>query len=599
MTGDGVAVRGLTVALEAGDRIVEDLNLTIAPGEVLGVVGESGSGKTTLALGVLGYSRPGAVIVAGGVSVGGTELPYNDPKAVRRLRGRLMSYVPQDPGNSLNPALRIERSIRFALEAARRDGGAQDVAEALRLGNLPSNREFQRRFPHQLSGGQQQRVLLGMALGAGPTVIVFDEPTTGLDVVTQARILAEIQTLRSNRLVAMLYVSHDLAVVSQVADRIAVMYAGHVVEVGPAQDVISSPRHPYTRGLLACCPDVRTPRRLAPMPGVAVGVGERPPGCPFSPRCPYTTPECDRAVPSLFPTDSRTEARCIRWEVVSREAVVDTLERRLEHASFGDPILQINSVSLEFRVAHGRARVVHDATFDIRHGECLAVVGESGSGKTTLARCVAGLHPPTSGLLKFDGLELAGRAGDRPRETRRRIQIVFQNPYDSLNPRQTVRQIIARPIEYLRGIDSRDARQEVLEFLARVRIPRRLADRYPGELSGGERQRIAIARALAAHPDLIVCDEITSALDVSVQAAILDLLLDLQTDLSLSLMFISHDLGVVRSLADRVLVLETGRIVEQGTVESVIATPTAAYTKTLIDAAPRIAVATQPPSAAP
>jgi peptide/nickel transport system ATP-binding protein len=581
-------VDALRVELDAGDPIVEDVSLELRPGEVLGLVGESGSGKTTTALALLGFARRGTRIGSGAVEVDGRALTGRDERIVRALRGREVSYVAQDPGVALNPSLRVEELIGDVLRAhGAAPGGDGTVVAALGSVHLPADRAFARRYPHQLSGGQQQRVAIATALVCEPKVVVLDEPTTGLDVVTQARILEEIDRLRRERGVAVVYVSHDLAVVASIADRIAVMYAGRIVEEGPTASLLSRPRHPYTRGLLASVPDLGHPRAIQSIPGVAVGVGERPAGCAFAPRCLQRSD--DRALEEMPPlADLRGghRVRCFEWArtpplVVPELAAPPAVERDA-------PMLVVEELRAEHGGRFDTVVAARDVSFAVAVGECLALVGESGSGKTTIARCVVGLHPLAAGRVLLDGVPLAPRAARRPREARRRIQIVFQNPNDSLNPRHGVGDAVARPAQILRDLSARDARAEVARLLERVRLPARLADRYPGELSGGERQRVAIARALAAEPDLIVCDEITSALDVSVQAAVLELLAELRAELRLALLFITHDLGVVASVADRVLVLENGVVCDDGPVSTLLREPEHEYTRRLVAAAPRL-----------
>jgi peptide/nickel transport system ATP-binding protein len=416
----------------------------------------------------------------------------------------------------------------------------------------------------------------------------MDEPTTGLDVVTQARILAEVDRLRTESGLGVVYVSHDLAVVASIADRIAVMYAGRIVETGPADELLARPRHPYTRGLIASIPDHVAPRRLRGIPGVAAGVGERPTGCAFAPRCPQRIDRCEEAVPPLEEIAPRHEARCLEWRATPPLELHPPLDVRAAASGEAGPLLLVEGLRALHGSRHETVVAAADVSFGLAAGECLALVGESGSGKTTIARCIAGLHAPSAGRIVFAGTPLAPTAKARPREARRRIQIVFQNPTDSLNPRRRVADEIARPAHILRGLSRSAARDEVGGLLERVRLPARLATRFPSELSGGELQRVAIARALAAHPDLLVCDELTSALDVSVQAAVLDVLSELRGELGLAVLFISHDLGVVASVADRVLVLERGAVCEQGRVDDVLARPQSDYTRRLLAAAPRI-----------
>jgi peptide/nickel transport system ATP-binding protein len=587
MTAPLLRVEGLRVELDSGAPIVEEVSLELRAGEVLGLVGESGCGKTTTALALLGFARPGARISAGTVEVGEEQLAGRGEAAIRALRGRLVSYVAQDPGLALNPALRVEGLVGDMVRShgKARNGGA--VARALASVHLPTDRSFARRYPHQLSGGQQQRVAIATALVCEPKLVVLDEPTTGLDVVTQARILEEIDRLRREHGVAVVYVSHDLAVVGSLADRIAVMYAGRVVEEGPTAGLLARPRHPYTRGLLGSVPDPGQPRRLESIPGVAVGVGERPKGCAFAPRCVQRTGErALQETPPLEEVGGGNLVRCFEWArtapLMLREPATSL---RLEPES---GLLTVEDLRAEHGGRHDLVVAVRDVSFSVASGECLAIVGESGSGKTTIARCIVGLHSPVAGRVVLDGAPLAPRAARRSREERRRLQIVFQNPNDSLNPRHRVGDAIGRPARVLRDLSPRHAGAEAARLLERVRLPARVAERYPGELSGGERQRVAIARALAAQPDLVVCDEVTSALDVSVQAAVLELLAELRAELGLALLFITHDLGVVASIGDRVLVLEDGAVCDDGLVPALLRNPEHEYTRRLVEAAPRL-----------
>jgi peptide/nickel transport system ATP-binding protein len=585
--GPVVRVENLCLGLASGDPVVEDVSFAVNPGEILGLVGESGSGKTTTALALLGYTRSGVVLRGGSVEVGGEPIMGAGARGVRSLRGRVVSYVPQDPGGALNPSLRIGDAIMDVLRAHRSEVASQEsVHTALERVELGTEPRFGRRYPHQLSGGQQQRVTIAMACVCGPPVAVLDEPTTGLDVLTQDRILTELSRLRSEEGMAMVYVSHDLAVVARMADRIAVMYAGRVVEHGPVDEVISRPRHPYTRALVEAIPDVRRPRALQGIPGVAVGVGEWPPGCAFAPRCEFAQERCGAAVPALGEAVPGHTVRCVRWnELELGEALGDTV-RAAAPARGGAPLLEVSGLHVEYRSGRGRNVAVRDVSFAIEAGTCVALVGESGSGKTSIGRCIAGLHVPSSGRIVFDGQELAGSARGRTLDQRRRVQIIFQNPFESLNPRHRVGESVMRPLRVLRRLSRGHAAREVELLLERVRLPARVADRFPVELSGGERQRVAIARALAASPDLLVCDEVTSALDVSVQAAVLELLTELQRELHLSMLFITHNLGVVACVSDSVLVMDRGSLCETGRVTDVLSTPTDDYTRRLLGAAP-------------
>jgi peptide/nickel transport system ATP-binding protein len=585
--GSLVRVEGLSVETTAGVPIVEDVSFSLAAGEALGIVGETGSGKTTTVLAMLGYSQPGSTITRGDVRVGEVRMTTGRGRGQRRLRGKVVSYVPQNPAGSLNPSMRVRDALLEMLRAHQTNGTVPPVQGALERVGLAGGDEFQRRFPHQLSGGQQQRVCISVALVCEPPVVVLDEPATGLDVVTQARLLDELVRLRREAGVSMIYVTHDLAVVGGFADRIAVMYAGRVIETGPTAEILQRPKHPYTRGLLNSIPDHARPRRLEPIRGVAVGIGDRPPGCAFAPRCPLRIDECDVAVPTLRPVGRLHAARCVRPDDVRPpESSPPALERT--QSGQAAPLLSVTDLRAEHR---GRGEVVvaaADVSFTLNRGECVALVGESGSGKTTIARTLAGLHRLTSGQVVLEAEQLAPDARKRSRAQRQRVQIVFQDPSDALNPRHVVRGAVARPAQILRGLARDEADSEADRLLELVRLPKGIGDRYPAELSGGERQRVGIARALAANPEVMICDEITSALDVSVQAAVLNLIADLRESLGLSLLFITHDLGVVSTIADRVLVLEQGSIVESGDTLDVLMSPHHPYTKSLLAAAPSL-----------
>ncbi len=582
-----IDLTGLTVRLARGAEIIQDIDLHLAPGQILGIVGESGSGKTTTALSLLGFTSDGTQVASGSLELGGSQVRIDD--SLRSLRGSVISYVPQDPGRALNPALRIADAIGDIASAHSR-GDAKDevVGRMLDAVGLPSTAEFRRRFPHQISGGQQQRVLIAMALVGEPVVIVLDEPTTGLDVITQQRILSLLTNLRERQRISMVYVTHDLAVVAQIADRIAVMYAGRVVEQGSLEKVLGRPRHPYTRGLLASIPDHARPRVLDAMPGIAVGVGERPTGCSFRPRCNLSVDRCAAEVPPLDPIEDGHDVRCFRYEQTPKINPI-LLQRQQNLGESGRRVaLRVEGLHAEHVSHGGRVVAAADVSLTVHAGACVALVGESGSGKTTIARAIAGLHPIARGRVLLGDEEVPSLVRRRTVDQRRRIQLVFQSAAEALNPRRTVRDSIGRPAQVLRGMGRREVPQEVNRLLDSVRLPARIADRYPRELSGGERQRVAIARALAADPEVILCDEITSALDVSVQAAVLQVLGDLRRDFGLGLLFITHNLGVVATVADEVLVLQRGLICEQGPTTDVLEKPQDAYTQRLLAAAPSV-----------
>jgi peptide/nickel transport system ATP-binding protein len=592
-TAPAIVVDRLRVIVRGTTRdIVDDVSFEIAPGEVLGLVGESGSGKTTVGLALLGHTRRGVQIGGGSVRMGDVDVMTLDESELEHLRGRLISYVPQDPAAALNPALRIGTQMREILDAhsygKSGDERNQRVAEMMREVALPDQPSFLKRYPHELSGGQQQRVGLAIAFACRPRVIVLDEPTTGLDVTTQAHVLGTVRELAAAHDVAALYVSHDLAVVGTLANRVAVMYAGRVVELGPTADLFRASAHPYTQRLIAAIPHLSGGRELIGIGGRAPSPGRRPSGCMFAPRCTFVQERCTVALPELRPIAVGHVVRCVRGEEVRGHVLGRSRDgARDERIAVQEPILALTSVSAGYR----KRMVVHDVTLQVAPRECLALVGESGSGKTTLARSVAGLHSDRAGQITLNGIPLAQSARDRPREQRRTIQYVFQNPYGSLNPRRTIGHIIRQPLELFGKASGAETDRKVDEMLDRVSLSASYADRYPEQLSGGERQRVAIARALICEPSVLVCDEVTSALDVSVQAAIVELLASLQRDLGLAMLFVTHNLPLVRSIAQRVAVMSEGRIIELGDVDQVLESPQDAYTRRLLSDTPSLEVA--------
>jgi peptide/nickel transport system ATP-binding protein len=584
----GLVVENLGVMLTGKDvDVVDDIDLVLKPGEVVGLVGESGSGKTTVGTSLLGYARAGALISSGKVLLEGRDVLDMPWQQVRQIRGEEIAYVPQDPASALNPAIRIGKQIvelltlrNIGTTESRLQGARDGLAEV----GLPNDDEFLGRYAHQLSGGQVQRVALAMAFLPKPKVLVLDEPTTGLDVTTQAMVLETMAELCRAHGVSALYVTHDLAVVANIADRVAVMYAGQIVELGPREAMFAQPSHPYTRALLDSIPHLSQARALTGIPGRTPAPGARPGGCRFHDRCAFVIDACKASVPELRPIAADHTVRCIRaeeigtWDI-SRGTVPDA-----------DPDKQREVVlSVEgLNVFYGRRHVVHDVSFDLAKAEVVALVGESGSGKTTISRAVGGLHKDWTGTISYEGDALATSARQRSARNRKCLQYIFQNPYLSLNPRLTIEQIVKRPMALFGIASGKEATDRVVDLLDQVALGPRMLKYQADRLSGGERQRVAIARALAAEPDVLICDEITSALDVSVQGSIVALLEGLRKERGISILFVTHNLALVRSIAARVEILRAGRVVEAGSVVTVMETPREEYTRNLLSTSPRI-----------
>ncbi len=608
-------IDGLSVAYGAV-RAVRDVSISIAPGEAYGLIGESGSGKTTVAYAVMRHLQ--ADITARRLALRGEDLLAMDDRALARIRGRHVAMVYQDPMSALNPMLRVGEQVAEVLRRHRKLSAAAAWARCVTLFeqvHLPDPARIARRYPHQLSGGQQQRVVIAMAIACEPDLLIMDEPTTGLDVTTEAVILELIRELRASMGASVLFISHNLAVVANVCDRVGVLYAGKLVEQGTTQQVLHAPRHPYTIGLLAAIPrpELRVGSahtRLRAIPGALPDLRQVPPGCIFRDRCAYAFDACAVA-PTLTEAESGHASACHLRDIPPLPPEPAVAARMATADTQVTPRLAVSGLSKWFRegvsipfVARARTtRAVTEVTLDIPAGKTLAVVGESGSGKSTLARCVAGLLTPGHGRVLLDGRPLANAVNHRRRADQQAIQFIFQNPESALNPHHTVAEIIARPLRLYARTDGTTTRARVAELLDAVKLGERHAGRYPRELSGGEKQRVCIARAFAASPSLVICDEPTSALDISVQAAILNELVDLQARYGTSYLFISHDLAVVQHVADRVAVMYQGRVVEYGTPDQVFASPNHPYTEALLAAVPRLDGTSRPrldgPGAAP
>lgn len=603
------SVSSLSVSYRSDGRdvpVLQDVSLTLDEGEAVAIVGESGCGKSTLASAFVGHLRAGSRVTSGALHIDGQDILRASPQAVQALRRGVVGLVPQNAGHCLTPSMRVGRQVIEVLLLTRTMNKAAARAEAIRLFKqvrLPEPEALVDRYPHQLSGGQQQRVAVAIAIAGQPRLLVLDEPTTGLDVVTQAGVLALFDDLRRELGITLIFVSHDLGAVAAVCDRVAVMYAGRIVEAGLLAPTFERPAHPYTRGLLASVARLSTPGLPTGMPGT-VGDAADLDGCAFAPRCSFVQPRCSQIRPDLLPLtaaetggdadpvvagcpeDDQRAAACLRHDEVLAAPAWESQVRVRENRTPGEEVLAITNLCVDYRRRPDPASgpTVDGVDLTLHRGEVVALVGESGSGKSTIAWTVAGLRNPSGGSVELRGdaaADLTAAAKRRDPAVRRRIQLVFQNAATALNPRRTVGDSVSRVLRLrgLRGTASTQARDAVLTD---VGLGAELASRLPGQLSGGQQQRIGIARALAADPSVVLADEVVSALDVSVQASVLRLLDDLREEHDLAYLFISHDLAVVRGLADRVVVLYLGRVCEEGPVEQVFGGVNHPYTQLLV-----------------
>jgi peptide/nickel transport system ATP-binding protein len=577
---------------------LRDVSFQIGRRESYGLVGESGSGKSTVALALTRYLPRNGRVSAGRITINGRDPLAMDAAQLRDLRARTVSMVYQEPGKALNPSIRVGRQVAEVYETAGLDrAAALDKSEAiLRTVQISDPGRVMRQYPHQISGGMAQRVVIAMALAAEPSLLILDEPTTALDATVEAEVLDLVAALRADFATSVLFISHNLAVIAKMCDRVGVLYAGELLEEGPAQQVFEEPRHPYTVGLLRCIPrrgKRKDHGRLDTIPGFLPSPGHMLPGCVFAPRCPIAEQRCREAPPPAFPVSPVRSSRCYLHEATSdlpRNTPVDvTLPSARDAGDATEPVVSLGNLSKTF-TAHGESvQALAEVNLSLHRGETLGLVGESGSGKTTLARVLLGLTAPDGGsIVELDGASLPPEARSRLREQLKALQIVFQNPDSALNRRHTVRRLISRPLSRLGGLSGERLRERLADLVRSVRLEERHLPLRPGQLSGGLKQRVAIARAFGGGPRIVVCDEPTSALDVSVQAAILNLLADLQAKEQVTYLFISHDLGVVRYLSDRIAVLYLGRLMEVGPAEKVFSGPHHPYTEALLSAVPSI-----------
>jgi peptide/nickel transport system ATP-binding protein len=587
---------------------VQNVSFEIYRGETHGIVGESGCGKSTCAWAVLNFLGANGYVKRGSIKFQGQELVGFSGEDLRRLRGDQIAMVYQDPMQALNPSLRLGDQMSEVLTVHRempKDEAEDRCIDMLKRVYMPDAANVMKRYPHQISGGQQQRVVIAMALLNNPALLIMDEPTTALDVTVEAAVLDLIAELRRDFDTAIMYITHNLGVVARVSTRVGVMYAGELVERATVEQIYHDPQHPYTQGLMRCVPKLGADKAssiLYPIRGRVPPPDNRPPGCVFSPRCDYVREICREQRPELLETPSGAFVRChfageidpsawVPSEDIKPPEIVPTTETP-------EPILKLKDLKKYYKVQGSSLRdvlglgekryvkAVENADFELPRGTTLGVVGESGCGKSTLIKAIIGLEDTTSGTAEFMGIDITNNISSRTEEVIKELQMVFQNPDSTMNPSYTVGQQIGRPMERFKSTPKDQIRDEVIKLLSAMRLGENYFDRLPRQLSGGEKQRVGIARALASYPDLVLCDEPVSALDVSVQAALLNLLLEIQQDLGTTMMFIAHDLSVVRFFSDQVAVMYLGQIMEIGPAEAIYTPPYHPYSEALLSAVP-------------
>lgn len=600
-------VQDLAIAYETrkGDVVaVRNVSFEIRRGETLGIVGESGCGKSTVAFGIVNFLGRNGRITNGRIVFQGQDLVGRSEEELRQLRGDRIAMVYQDPMQALNPSLRIGEQLAEVLIVHRRmkrQEAEERCLQMLQRVYMPDPANVMRRYPHQLSGGQQQRVVIAMALLNDPALLIMDEPTTALDVTVEAAVLDLVEELQKDFDTAIMYISHNLGVVARVSDSVGVMYAGELVERASVEQVFGQPHHPYTQGLMRCVPKLgmdKASSYLYPIKGRVPPPDRLPPGCIFEPRCPFARPECGLSRPELRQVADGHWAQCLFAEEVAQSDWMPSEEvpTRLPAApatADEKPLLGVRNARTYYEVPSrqimGRKQVVKavdGVSVEVRRGQTLGIVGESGCGKTTLVKTIVGMEKPTGGEFEFMGIDISVPVAQRSMEVIRNLQMVFQNPDSTLNPSFSVGQQIAWPLRRFRKVPRNRVRAEVVRLLEMMKLGERYYDRLPRQLSGGEKQRVGIARAIAGLPSLVLCDEPVSALDVSVQAAVLNLLLEIQAELGTTMVFIAHDLSVVRFFCDYIAVMYLGHMVEIGPAEAIYAPPYHPYTEALLSAVP-------------
>ncbi len=589
-------------------RALSGVDLHVNPGETLGIVGESGSGKTMTALSLMGLLPQGGKVSSGSIILDGQDLTQLPLKEKRKLRGTKVGMIFQDPLTSLNPTMKIGLQVCEPLrvhEGLSKKEALERAVEILKRVGMPRPEVVINNYPHQLSGGMRQRVMIAMALVCKPRILIADEPTTALDVTTQMQILDLIDELRDEYKMGVILITHDLGVVAGHTDRVAVMYAGRIVETAPTKTLFTEPKHRYTSSLMAALPEraLAAGTKLFSIPGAPPSLTNLPVGCRFAARCLWATDECRAGYPSLRGDEThtfscyhpvqegdespavlqgkldsnKTNGAAENVPQISHETLLDVKEASREYESAGSGF---------FKREKGVVSAVDRVSITVKKGETYGLVGESGCGKSTVGRLIAGLEPPSGGAIELDGRDLATLKGRDAVRIHRDVQMMFQDSYAAMDPRMRIDQILAEPMSIQKTGNARQIAERIMEILEQVGLTEEILDRYPHEFSGGQLQRIGFARSLTLAPDLIVADEPVSALDVSVQAQVLNLMKDLQQELGLSYLFISHDLAVVQYMADRIGVMYLGRIVEEGPASEVVKNPKHPYTKALIDSIP-------------
>jgi peptide/nickel transport system ATP-binding protein len=585
---------------------VRDVSFDIYEGENLGLVGESGSGKSTVAYSIVNFLGSNGRISGGSIKFKGEELRDRPEKDLRALRGADIAMVYQEPMSALNPTMRIKDQLAESIIAHRgisKTEAYDECLEALKRVYMPDVEGVMLRYPHQLSGGQQQRVLIAMAMLNNPALLIMDEPTTALDVTVEAAVLDLVAELKEKYHMATLYISHNLGVVARISDRVAVMYAGEVIEYAPTETIFKHPAHPYTAGLIRCLPDVDAPkgtRQLVPIRGQVPRLDEIRPGCIFAPRCEHQQGECCPDTPRLWEIEPDHWVRCARageWSLVPLPA--GKMGAPAVEQPPAEVLLDVKDIKVHYPVPYQTVgglfgmekrqyvRAVDDVSLSVKRGRTLGIVGESGCGKSSMARAIVGLEPLREGKMEFLGVDVSRTLNRRSIDSIRELQMVFQDPNGVLNPSYCVGDQIARSLKRFKTVPSNEIYDEVVRLLNAVKLNEEYYYRLPRQMSGGEKQRVGIARAISTHPNMVVCDEPVSALDVSVQAAVLTLLLEIQQQQSTAMILISHDLSTVRFFSDDVAVMYLGRIVETGPCETIYAPPYHPYTAALLAAVPR------------